>query len=101
WGWMKEFAKRGGDLVIKEAGVQDLEAYAKSQDLVLVASGKGEIGRLFETNKEHSPYPKPMRALALTYVKGMVPRKPFTAVNFNPPPGVAQHTSSPARTINR
>ena len=99
-GWMKEFAKRGGDLVIQEAGVQDLEAYAKTHDLVLVASGKGEIGRLFETNKEHSPYPTPMRALSLTYVKGMVPRKPFTAVSFNLIPGVGEYFVYPAWTVN-
>ncbi|HEV1993101.1 MAG TPA: styrene monooxygenase/indole monooxygenase family protein [Candidatus Acidoferrum sp.] len=99
-GWMKEFAKRGGDLQIKAAGVQDLESFAKTHDLVLVASGKGEIGRLFETNKEHSPYSTAMRALSLTYVKGMVPRKPFTAVSFNLIPGVGEYFVYPALTVN-
>ena len=99
-GWMKEFAKRGGDLVIKEAGVADLEVFAKSHDLVLVASGKGEIGRQFETDKANSPYATPMRALALTYVRGMVPRKPFTAVNFNLIPGVGEYFVYPALTVN-
>jgi hypothetical protein len=76
-GWMKEFTKRGGSLVIKDANAQDIDSYGKSHDLVLVASGKGEINRLFERDAEKSAYDRPMRALALTYVKKMVPRKPF------------------------
>src|SRR2546427_7564649 len=53
-GWMKEFAKRGGNLVIKDAGPQDVDGYAKSHDLVLVAAGKGEINRMFERDAEKS-----------------------------------------------
>src|ERR1700730_16593434 len=44
-GWMKEFAKRGGNLVIQDAGARDIDGYGKSYDLVLVAAGKGEINR--------------------------------------------------------
>ncbi len=97
-GWMKEFAKRGGNLVIKDAGPQDLEEFTKRHDLVLMAAGKGEINRLFERDAEKSPFDKPMRALALTYVKGMVPRKPFTAVAFNLIPGVGEYFVFPALT---
>jgi Styrene monooxygenase A putative substrate binding domain len=97
-GWMKEFAKRGGNLVIKDAGPHDVEGYGKSHDLVVVAAGKGEINRLFERDAEKSPYDQPMRALALTYVKKMVPRKPFTAVSFNLIPGVGEYFVFPALT---
>src|SRR6184192_3297408 len=97
-GWMKEFAKRGGNLVIKDAGPQDLDAYGKSHDLVLVAAGKGEINRMFERDAEKSPFDQPMRALALTYVKNMVPREPFTAVSFNLVPGVGEYFVFPALT---
>jgi len=34
-GWMKEFAKRGGNLVIQDAGARDIDGYGKSYDLVL------------------------------------------------------------------
>jgi hypothetical protein len=97
-GWMKEFAKHGGNLVIKDAGPQDVDGYGKSHDLVLVAAGKGEINRLFERDAEKSPYSQPMRALALTYVKNMAPRKPFTAVSFNLVPGVGEYFVFPALT---
>jgi len=97
-GWMKEFAKRGGNLVIQDAGPAELDQYAKNHDLVVVAAGKGEINRLFQRDAEHSPFDKPMRALALTYVKGMAPRERFTAVAFNLIPGVGEYFVFPALT---
>ena len=99
-GWMEEFAKRGGKVVIQDAGVQELEEYAKNNDLAIVASGKGEIARLFETDTANTPYSTPMRALALTYVKNMVPREKFTAVAFNLIPGVGEYFVFPALTTN-
>ncbi len=97
-GWMKEFARRGGNLVIQDAGPQDVDAYSQSNDLVIVAAGKGEINRMFERDPERSPFDKPMRALALTYVKNMVPRQPYTAVSFNLVPGVGEYFVFPALT---
>src|SRR5271156_4261754 len=41
--WMAEFTRRGGSLMIRQAGVADLENYARRADLVIVAAGKGEI----------------------------------------------------------
>ena len=99
-GWMEEFAKRGGKVVIQDAGVQELEEYAKNNDLAIVASGKGEIARLFETDAANTPYTTPMRALALTYVKNMVPREKFTAVAFNLIPGVGEYFVFPALTTS-
>ncbi|MBV9086576.1 MAG: hypothetical protein JOY79_03760, partial [Acidobacteriaceae bacterium] len=98
-GWMTEFIKRGGRLEIKDVQPQDLEAYAKSHELVIVAAGKGEINKLFERDAADSPFDKPMRALALTYVKGMLPRQGnFTAVDFNLAPGVGEYFVFPALT---
>lgn len=99
-GWMAEFEKRGGELVIKEAGVNDLKAYADSHDLVIVASGKGNIAKLFERDSEKSRFDKPMRALALTYVKNMRPRQEYSAVCFNLIPGVGEYFVFPALTTS-
>ncbi|MCI5076062.1 styrene monooxygenase/indole monooxygenase family protein [Oricola sp.] len=96
--WLDEFEALGGQLVIAEAGIADLETYARQDDLVLVASGKGEVGRLFERDAEKSAYDKPMRALALTYVTGMVPRAEHSAVCFNLIPGVGEYFVFPALT---
>ncbi len=98
--WMDEFTRLGGQLVIADAGIAELETYTRQDDLVLVASGKGEIGQLFERDAEKSPYDKPMRALALTYVKGMTPRPEHSAVNFNLIPGVGEYFVFPALTTS-
>jgi hypothetical protein len=96
-GWMKKFQELGGELVIRDATVADLEDYARSSDLVLIAGGKGEITKLFERDAERSPLDKPMRALALTYVTGLAPYQP-TRVAFNIAPTVGEYFVFPALT---
>jgi len=97
-GWMEELERQGGDIVIHDAGVDDLERYTQENDLVIVAAGKGEIVRLFERSPERSPYDQPMRALALTYVTGMTPRPEYSAVCFNLVPTVGEYFVFPALT---
>lgn len=98
--WMDEYERRGGELRIIDAGIPELEELARECDLVLVASGKGEIGRLFERDAEKSPFDKPMRSLALTYVKGMTPRAAHSAVNFNLISGIGEYFAFPALTTS-
>jgi len=97
-GWMEEFGRRGGELVLREAVVDDLEHHARSHDLVIVATGKGAFGNLFPRDAEKSPYETPQRALALTYVTGMEPRPEYSAVCFNLIPGVGEYFVFPAVT---
>ncbi|MBV8562647.1 MAG: FAD-binding oxidoreductase, partial [Actinobacteria bacterium] len=99
-GWMGRFEREGGRLLIHDAGVEDLEDYARENDLVVVAAGKGEIVRLFERDPERSPYDQPMRALALTYVTGMTPRPDYSAVCFNLVPTVGEYFVFPALTTS-
>ena len=96
--WLAEFQKLGGHLVIKDAGLADIDDYARQDDLVIVASGKGEVGQMFARDASKSAYDKPMRALALTYVNGMTPREPHSAVEFNLIPGVGEYFVFPALT---
>lgn len=96
--WLDEFVKLGGELAIVDAGIEELESYAAEDDLVVVASGKGEVGKLFARDAEKSPYDKPQRALALTYVTGMTPRQPHSAVEFNLIPGVGEYFVFPSLT---
>jgi hypothetical protein len=96
--WMAEFSRLGGQMVIADAGIAEIETYARQDDLVIIASGKGDVGRLFTRDAEKSPFDKPMRALALTYVTGMTPRQPYSAVEFNLIPGVGEYFVFPALT---
>ena len=98
--WMAEFSRLGGQLVIADAGIAEIETYARQDDLVIVASGKGEVGRMFSRDPQKSAYDKPMRALALTYVTGMTPREPHSAVEFNLIPGVGEYFVFPALTTS-
>lgn len=96
--WLEELERRGGRVVLREATIPDLEDYAAKSDLVVVAAGKGEIAKMFERDAEKSPFDKPQRALALTYVNGMVPRPVHSAVNFNLIPGVGEYFVFPGLT---
>lgn len=98
--WMKTFVERGGDLVIQEVDVADLDRLSKECDLLLVASGKGDIGKMFNRDALRSSFDKPMRALGLTYVKGMREREDFSAVDFNLIPGVGEYFTFPALTTS-
>ncbi|NVK43287.1 MAG: FAD-binding oxidoreductase [Oceanospirillaceae bacterium] len=98
--WMDEFVRLGGELVIQDVGIDELEELAASHDLVLLAAGKGEIVRLFERDAERSQFDKPQRALALTYVRGMEPKQPHSRVAFNLIPGVGEYFAFPALTVN-
>ncbi|WIT11636.1 FAD-binding oxidoreductase [Paucibacter sediminis] len=99
-GWMDLFVQRGGKLVLKDAGIADLEELAERNELTVVSAGKGEIVRLFESDPLRSAFDQPMRALALSYVKGMTPRTPFSRVCFNLIPGVGEYFVFPALTTS-
>lgn len=98
--WMKEFEARGGKLVIADVGIAELEFYAATSDLVIVAAGKGEIGKMFARDDQRSVFDKPQRAIALTYVHGMVPREDFTALNININPGIGELVHFPGLTLS-
>ncbi|WP_346097100.1 styrene monooxygenase/indole monooxygenase family protein [Streptomyces olivaceiscleroticus] len=97
--WLERFAEDGrGEIVLHEAGVNDLDRYARTHDLVVVSTGKGEPGRLFPRNAELSPYDRPRRALALTYVTGAAPRDGEATLHYRMIPGVGEYFSLPALT---
>jgi flavin-dependent dehydrogenase len=98
--WMQHFEDIGGELLIHEATVDDLESYAATADLVVIAAGKGDITRLFERDDSRSPFSKPMRSLALTYITGLEPRAEYPAVCFNIIPGVGEYFVFPAYTTS-
>jgi hypothetical protein len=97
--WMDEFEKLGGKLIIRNADISYIDELAAKNDLVIVAAGKGEIVKMFERDDEKSMYDKPMRALALTYVKGMKPNNP-SRVAFNLIPTVGEYFVFPALTTS-
>jgi 2-polyprenyl-6-methoxyphenol hydroxylase-like FAD-dependent oxidoreductase len=96
--FMEELERRGGTVELADVTLPDLERHASEYDLVIVAAGKGEVAQLFERDAARSPYGAPQRALALTYVTGLEPREPFSAVSFNLIPTVGEYFVFPALT---
>lgn len=98
--WIEEFQRRGGKFILQDVGIAELEQLADDYELVLLAAGKGEVVKQFERDAERSPFDKPQRALALTYVNGMKPVSPYSRVSFNLIPGVGEYFCFPAYTHN-
>ncbi|MEO3787306.1 styrene monooxygenase/indole monooxygenase family protein [Actinocorallia sp. B10E7] len=98
--WLELYEQRGGKLVVRAATVTDLEEYARTHDLVVVATGKGELGRIFPRDPERSPYDRPRRALALTYVTGARPHPGGAVVDLRMVPGVGEYFTFPALTVS-
>lgn len=97
--WLERFEKEGGRLILREAGVEDLEEYTLTHDLVIVSTGKGDLGRLFPRNTESSVYDRPQRVLALTYITGAAPRMDPSRIDFRTVPGVGEYFTFPALTV--
>lgn len=104
--WIYKFEELGGKMLYETADMEALERYEAEADLVLVASGKGEIGKLLERDDEKCTFDKPMRALGLAYVKGMKPvqtkdGKTFNrGLTWNGVPGVGEYFVCPALTTS-
>ena len=98
--FMALFEQRGGNLLIENAGVAELERLALQHDLVIVAAGKGEVAGLFERDAARSPFVQPMRALAMAYVTGMAPQPDYSRVAFKLIPGVGEYFTFPALTTS-
>ncbi len=104
--WIYRFEELGGTMLYETADLQALDRYAAQSDLVLVASGKGEIGKLLERDDDKSVYDKPQRALGLAYVKGMTAIKTRDhgeikrGLTWNAVPGVGEYFVCNALTIN-
>jgi hypothetical protein len=98
-GWMEHFEKIGGELVIQEAGIDDLEGYSRNSDLVIVASGKADVGGLFERDAARSPFDKPARIWGMLYVTGVEPVDGFSRFTVSLLPGIGECFVIPALTI--
>jgi flavin reductase (DIM6/NTAB) family NADH-FMN oxidoreductase RutF/flavin-dependent dehydrogenase len=59
----------GGKVVVRSAGVEDIEELAASHDLVVVSTGRGGLVDLFPLDAGRTPYAEPQRTAALTYLR--------------------------------
>lgn len=97
--WLDVIARRGARIELRDADVQVLEELSASHDLVLLASGKGDVAKLFVRDAKRSAFDKPQRALGMTYVHGLAPSEGFSRISYNVIPGVGEYLVFPALTL--
>lgn len=85
--WMRQLDERGGQIEIESVDVARLEEIAAHNDLTLVATGRGEIQKLFVRDGARSTYSEPQRHLAMVCVTGAPLELPYAPwllpVKFN------------------
>jgi len=91
--WMDLFEQRGGRLEIAQVGVPELERYAETHDLVVIAAGR-DTG-VFPKVPEKSPFDKPQKIVAICGVHGLIPRTPWDGVCITVVPGCGENIILP------
>jgi flavin reductase (DIM6/NTAB) family NADH-FMN oxidoreductase RutF/flavin-dependent dehydrogenase len=66
-------AEAGGEVVVRQADVDDVERLAATHDLVVVSTGRGGLADLFTVDEERTPYDRAQRSASLTYLTGVRP----------------------------
>lgn len=97
--WLDEFAASGGELIISKVGISELEELADNHDLVIVSTGKGDLGRLFSPDREKSRFYRPQRTIAIAYVRKLAQHPDGADMSINLIPGVGECFILPALTI--
>jgi hypothetical protein len=95
--WINTFKELGGEFIIEKIDFSTLDKISKQTDLVIVATGKGDIGQHFQTDCEKSTFFKPMRQLALCYANNTTGS---TGVRANIIPGVGEFFTMPGITFS-
>jgi flavin reductase (DIM6/NTAB) family NADH-FMN oxidoreductase RutF len=90
----------GGKVVVRNAGVDDVEELAAHHDLVVVSTGRDGLGALFEPDPDRSPYDRPRRVASLTYLRGAAPGPGGPALRYHVVEGVGECFSCPALTVD-
>lgn len=69
--WMKWFERQGGRLILDEVKEEDLPELTQNHDLIVVSTGKGELGQMFDKDHSRSTFDRPQRNLVLLYLRGL------------------------------
>lgn len=96
---MEDFLARGGRIEYREIRSDDVTKLAAGYDMLVVCTGKGPFGQMFQHDALHSPYDRPQRALCVGLFKGIA-EKPVRAVTMNFAPGAGEMIEIPTWTFN-
>jgi len=103
--WIEAFVAAGGDFRIEKVTPRMLEELTRDYELVIVSTGKGEIGQIFPKDKSKSPFDRPQRVLALNYVTigsatAGQPEQRGDSIRMSVVPGVGEFFTFPGLTVS-
>lgn len=103
--WIEAFIAGGGDFRIKNVTPRMLEELSRNYELVIVSTGKGEIGQIFPKDRSKSPFDRPQRVLALNYVSLDTPgggqaEQLSESIRMSAVPGVGEFFTFPGLTVS-
>lgn len=96
---MEDFLERGGKIEYREIKGDEVSALSARFDLVVVCTGKGPFGQMFQHEPAHSPFDRPQRALCVGIFKG-IKQRPVRAVTMYFSPGAGEMIEIPTTTFN-
>ena len=99
---MEDFVARGGIIEYREIKADEIPTLSANFDVLVVCTGKGPLGQLFEHEPAHSPFDRPQRALCVGLFKG-IKEPPIRAVTMYFALGVSnvRKQPSPAQSMIR
>jgi hypothetical protein len=103
--WIEAFVSAGGDFRIEKVSARMLEELTRDYELVVVSTGKGELGQVFPRDKSKSPFDRPQRVLALNYVTAgnQLPgasQDSADSIRMSMVPGVGEFFTFPGLTVS-
>ncbi|ALV39756.1 flavin oxidoreductase [Pseudarthrobacter sulfonivorans] len=103
--WIEAFVAGGGDFRIEKVTPRMLEELSRDYELVIVSTGKGEIGQIFPKDRSKSPFDRPQRVLALNYVSldapgGEQAGQPIDSIRMSAVSGVGEFFTFPGLTVS-
>ncbi|MDD3444941.1 MAG: hypothetical protein PHS60_05995, partial [Zavarzinia sp.] len=96
---MEEYVRRGGDLRVTQIRHDDIAGLSEKYDLLVVCTGKGPFGQMFQHQPAHSPFTQPQRALCVGLFKGIAETE-TRAVTMYFSPGAGEMIEIPTLSFN-
>ena len=94
---MEEVERLGGKVVVRSATADDLAQLTRDHDLVVISTGRGGLSSLFPLDRDKSPYTRPQRVAALTYLRG---GDPSVGLRYHSVEGIGECFVCPALTVD-
>jgi 2-polyprenyl-6-methoxyphenol hydroxylase-like FAD-dependent oxidoreductase len=95
---MQDFTKRGGKIEYRRIEERDIRPLVARFDLLVVSTGKGPLGQLFNYRPEHTPYSQPQRRLCVGLYTGVRQPDPMN-VTLSVSPGHGEMIVIPTITF--